>query len=238
MSIRNEPRGAPAREETPVVVVLGAGPGLGRAIGKAFAEYGAKVSLMARNSGRLARISAEIGAAGFAAIDVTDEAALRAAFASVRESLGDPTVLVHNPSIAIEGAATETARSDFMAGLELAAGSLLIAAQEVAPAMRRAGRGTILVTGSEAALAGSTWSAALAVQKSAVRNLAFSLAAELGQDGVHVSTITIHGTLGTPGFEPDRIAAEYVRLAMLDDATLEATRATWPVEVDWPARDG
>jgi NADP-dependent 3-hydroxy acid dehydrogenase YdfG len=235
MSIRNEPTGEPANGP-PVVVVLGAGSGLGRAIGKAFAEYGAKVVLMARNYGRLERISAEIGAAGIAAVDATDEIALRSAFNTVRESLGHPSVLVHNPSIAIEEPATRTSRSDLMAGFKLAPGSLLVAAQEIAPAMRHAGRGTILVTGNAAGLTGSTWSAALAAQKAAVRNLAFSLAAELGPDGVHVTTITIAGILGSPGFEHDRIAAEYVRLATLDEAALHAAGLTWPTEVTWPSR--
>lgn len=216
------------------MVILGAGPGLGRAIGKAFAEKGAKVILMGRNRGRLERISAEIEAAGIVSVDVTDEIALRAAFDTVRDSHGHTSVLVHNPSIANEEPATRTSRSDLMIGFELAPGSLLVAAQEVAPAMRRAGRGTILVTGNAAALTGSTWSAALAAQKAAVRNLAFSLAAELGPDGVHVATITIDGILGKPGFEHDRIAAEYVRLADLDDAALRASGLTWATEVTWP----
>lgn len=231
----NEPTDPQEFGEPPVVVVLGAGSGLGRAIGKAFADDGAKVALVARDSGRLERISAEIGAAGIAAVDVTDESALRAAFATMRDSLGDPSVLIHNPSLAIEEPATRTSRADLMAGFELAAGSLLVAAQEAAPAMIRAGRGTILVTGSSAALTGSTWSAALAAQKAAVRNLTLSLAAELGPDGVHVATITIDGLLGAPGFEHERIAAEYVRLAALDESALRAAGLTWASEVTWPS---
>src|SRR5690606_18204032 len=66
-----------------VVLVLGAGPGLGQAVGKAFVEAGAKVVLMARDYSRLEAISAEIGAAGIIAVDATDESALRAAFADV-----------------------------------------------------------------------------------------------------------------------------------------------------------
>ncbi len=221
-----------------VVVVLGAGPGLGQAVGKAFVEAGAKVVLMARDYSRLEAISAEIGAAGIIAVDATDESALRAAFADVRKAHGDPGVLVHNPSIAVEQPATRTALADLMAGFALAAGSLLVAAQEVAPAMRRARSGTILVTGSAAALTGSTWSATLAAQKAAVRNLAFSLAAELGPAGVHVATITIDGILGAPGFEHDRIAAEYVRLASLDEATLRASALTWSTEVMWGSGAG
>jgi NAD(P)-dependent dehydrogenase (short-subunit alcohol dehydrogenase family) len=211
-----------------LVVIVGAGPGLGRAVGRAFAAAGTHVALLARDAARLDAMSAELDAATGVPVDVTDEAALRGAFASIRAELGDPTVLVHNPSAAYEATATATPLDVLLDGFALAAGSLLVAAQEVAPAMRRAGQGTILVTGSVAATTGSTWSAALAAQKAAVRNLTLSLAAELGPAGVRVATITIAGTLGTPGFEVDRIAAEYVRLA-----TGERT-APWTVDVPWP----
>jgi short-subunit dehydrogenase len=90
---------------------------------------------------------------------------------------------------------------------------LLVAAQEVAPAMRAARAGTILATGSSIANVGSTNSAGLAVQKAAVRSLTRSLAAELRSEGVHVATVTIYGTIaaGTP-FDADRIADTYWRV--------------------------
>lgn len=210
-----------------LVVVIGAGPGLGQAIGQAFAERGAQVVLLARDERRLSEIAGAVGA-DHLPVDVTDEPALRAAFESIRNSHGDPTVLVHNPSIAFEAPATETPLEALMAGCRLAAGALLVAAQEVVPAMRAAGRGTILVTGSIAALTGSTWSAALAAQKAAARNLALSLAAELSPAGIRVATVTINGTLGTPGFEPHQIAETYADLA-----SAPAT-ANWRPEVQWP----
>jgi NAD(P)-dependent dehydrogenase (short-subunit alcohol dehydrogenase family) len=212
-----------------LVVVIGAGPGLGQAIGEAFAERGSRVLLVARREQRLREMAAVVGA-DYLAVDVTDEPALHAAFETVRATYGDPTVLVHNPSIAFEAPATETPLDALMGGLLLAAGSLLIAAQEVVPAMREIGRGTILVTGNPAATTGSTWSAALAAQKAAARNLALSLAAELAPAGIRVATISIHGILGTPGFEPRRIAQTYVDLASAP------TEARWAPEVHWPQR--
>jgi NADP-dependent 3-hydroxy acid dehydrogenase YdfG len=212
-----------------LVVVIGAGPGLGQAIGQAFAERGFRVLLVARREQRLREIAAAVGA-DHLAVDVTDEPALRAAFETIRAKHGDPAVLVHNPSTAFEAPATETPLDALMDGLRLAAGSLLVAAQEVVPAMREIGRGTILVTGNAAAITGSTWSAALAAQKAAARNLALSLAAELGSAGIRVATVTIHGILGTPGFEPRRIAQTYV------DVASAPADARWAPEVHWPQR--
>lgn len=231
-----------------LVVILGAGPGLGRATSTAFARDGARVVLVARDERRLHALADETGAAGYVSADVADERALRDAFAVIRERFGDPGVLVHNPSVAYEAPATRTPAAELANGLALAAGSLLVAVQEVAGAMRAAHSGTILVTGSGAAHTGSTWSAGLAAQKAAVRNLTLSVAAELGPDGIRVATITINGMLGTPGFEPDQIAAEYVRLRQLA-LTLGADAASvqpedsggtdaWRTEINWPKSAG
>lgn len=214
-----------------VVVVIGAGPGLGQAIGQAFVQHGDQVVLIARNEKRLRETAVAVGGIDLP-VDVTDEPALRAAFATIRSRYGDPTVLVHNPSLAVAAPATETPLEALLSGFRLAAGSLLVAAQEVAPAMREAGRGTILVTGNSAALTGSTWSAALAAQKAAARNLAMSLAAELGPAGVRVVTITINGVLGRPGFELPRIAATYVELAALPSTASHQPELRWPLESD------
>jgi len=217
-----------------LVTVIGAGPGLGRAVAAAFAGRGDQVVLLARDARRLGDIAASVrsgagGDVGTVSADASDEVSLRAAFTEIRDRYGQPTVLVHNPSMAVEAPPTRTTPAALIDGVRLSAGSLLVAAQEVAPAMRRAGRGTILVTGSGSALTGSTWSAALAVQKAAVRNLAFSLAAELAPDGIHVVTVTIDGVLGAAGFEPDRIAAEYVRQ---HEAT-NGPSSAWRREVTW-----
>jgi short-subunit dehydrogenase len=220
--------------DSDLAVVVGAGPGLGRAVAMAFAGHGIRVVLLARSADRLTMLAREIAAQTRSEVDgiqvdAADEAALRNAFQVIRRRHGDATVLVHNPSIAVEAPATSTPLESLIDGVRLAAGSLIVSAQEVAPAMRTARRGTIIVTGNSAALTGSTWSAALAVQKAAVRNLAFSLAAELTPDGVNVVTVTIDGVLGTPGFEHDRIAAEYVRRHDATDGPLSA----WVREVTW-----
>jgi short-subunit dehydrogenase len=217
-----------------LVVVVGAGPRLGRAVATAFARKDADVVMLARDGQRVARLAEETaaltgGAVHGIGVDAADEKDLRDALGDVRREHGDPTVLVHNPSIAVEATATATPYAAFLDGLRATAGSLLVAAQEVAPAMRAAGRGTVVVTGSGSALTGSTWSAGLAVQKAAVRNLAMSLETELRPDGVHVVTVTIMGTLGAPGYEPERIADEYVRLHELTDGEREA----WQREIVW-----
>jgi short-subunit dehydrogenase len=89
-------------------------------------------------------------------------------------------------------------------------GALLVAAQHVAPAMRTAGRGTILVTGSALEFRATAAYAGLAVQKAAVRSLTLTLAEELRPVGIHVATVTVEGLI-QPGthYDPERIAEQF-----------------------------
>jgi NAD(P)-dependent dehydrogenase (short-subunit alcohol dehydrogenase family) len=201
-----------------LVVIVGAGPGLGMAVARRFAREGAAVALVARNAKRLAGMVEELhetpgsAAAAFVA-DAGEPDQLRAALDSVRSALGDPTVLVHHLSVPVPGTPTTMAYEEFSAGLAGGVGALLVAAQELVPAMRRAGRGTVLVTGSGAALHPSAPYAGLGVQKAGVRSLALSMAQELAPAGVHVATVTVVGVISPGGYyDPDLIAEVYWEL--------------------------
>lgn len=85
-----------------VAVVVGAGPGLGFAVARRFAASGFHVALMSRTAERVEALAQQIVKDGHQAtgvpVDVTDGQSVKAAFASVREKLGDPSVLVGSQS--------------------------------------------------------------------------------------------------------------------------------------------
>jgi NAD(P)-dependent dehydrogenase (short-subunit alcohol dehydrogenase family) len=196
-----------------LAVVVGAGPGLGLAVADRFAREGYRLALLARNPNKLdiSRLSGLPGPAPLlVAADVGDARDLRDAFATIRSGAGDPDVLVYNTSLWVPGKPTELDYDAFMAGLRVGAAGALVAVQEVAPAMRAAGRGTILLTGSGVALRAPAGSAGLAAAKAALRSLALTMADELRTDGIHVATVTITGVLA-PGtfYDPELIAQTY-----------------------------
>jgi NAD(P)-dependent dehydrogenase (short-subunit alcohol dehydrogenase family) len=199
------------------VVIVGAGPGLGLAIARRFANEGASVALLARNPQRLAGMVEELRDApgeGHAFVaDAADPAALRSALDAVQATLGDPTVLVHHVSVPVAGTPTGMSYDEFIRGLAGGIGALLVAAQHVVPAMRAARRGSVLVTGGGLAYHPSVGYAGLAVQKAGVRSLALSLAQELRPAGIHVATVTVEGIIqrGTH-FDPERIAEAFWEL--------------------------
>jgi NAD(P)-dependent dehydrogenase (short-subunit alcohol dehydrogenase family) len=207
-----------------VLVVVAAGPGLGRSVALRFAREGAAVGLVARSVATAEALAAELRAAGSpevaaAAGDVGDEPALRAALDSLREHLGPATATVYNGSAFVQGSGLTLAPADLRLAVDVGVTGAMVAAQEVAPAMREAGRGSLLLTGSVAADRASTGATAVGVAKAALRNLALSLHKELAPDGVRVTTVTIDGVLQGPNaLDLDEIADLYWRLHTQPDA--------------------
>jgi NAD(P)-dependent dehydrogenase (short-subunit alcohol dehydrogenase family) len=196
--------------DEPLAVVVGAGPGLGLAVAARFAVEGFRLALVARNPDKLDTSALAGAPALLAAADVGDPVALRAAFATIRAEAGDPTVLVYNTSLWVPGKPTELDYDAFVTGLRVGAAGALVAVQEVAPAMRAAGRGTILLTGSSLALRAPATSAGLAPAKAALRSLALTMALELSPDGIHVATVTIAGVMAAGTYyDPALIAQVY-----------------------------
>lgn len=208
---------------TDVLVVVAAGPGLGRAVALRFAGEGARVGLVARSADRLGGLAAEVQQAGapqvcVAEADVGDEDALRAALRRLAAELGPATVLVFNGSAYVEGSGLSLATTQLRLALDVGVVAAMVATQEVAPAMRAAGRGTVLLTGSVAADRASTGATAVGVAKAALRNLAMSLHKELGPDGVRVVTVTINGVLqGPKALDVAEIAERYWQLHTATD---------------------
>ena len=201
----------------PVCLVVGAGPGIGRAVSLAFAHEGYDLALAARRQDKLEACCQEIRRTGRQArayaADAADETSLRALFERCRAELGDPEVLVFNAACAHKGRPTELGLNVWIDDFRCNVVGALVCAQLAAPAMRARGRGSILITGGGFAHEPSAAHASLSADKAALRSLSHTLAQELGRDGIHVATVTVYGMLqvGTH-FDPQRIAETYVQL--------------------------
>jgi NAD(P)-dependent dehydrogenase (short-subunit alcohol dehydrogenase family) len=197
-------------------VIAGVGPGLGRALARRFARGGFQVAMLARDAERLAGFAAEIAAAGGQArgfaCDLTEEGGIRATVGRVRAEMGPPSLLIYNASVWNPTAAMDFAPADFQRDLFLDVTGALVAVQEVVPAMRAAGGGTLLFTGGGLALQPSmgTPVPSLTAGKAALRAFVHALAGELAPMGLRVATVTVAGTIA-PGtaFDPDRIAETF-----------------------------
>jgi NAD(P)-dependent dehydrogenase (short-subunit alcohol dehydrogenase family) len=183
---------------TGVCVVAGVGPGTGAALSRRFAAGGYRVAMLARDGERLNELAREIpGAVGYAC-DVGDEAAVNAAIAAIGDTLGPPSVLIHNAVAGSFGSFLDVAPAELERNFRVNTMGLLYLARAVAPAMIRAGHGAIMVTGNTSALRGKATFAGFAPTKAAQRILAQSMARTLGPQGVHVAYFVIDAVIDVP----------------------------------------
>ncbi|WP_327233668.1 SDR family NAD(P)-dependent oxidoreductase [Streptomyces sp. NBC_01317] len=199
----------------PGVVVVGAGPGIGKSVADRFAREGLSVVAIARNRETLKAVADEIGQRGRKVLaltaDSTDEKALHAALDTAAAEVGPLDVVVYNAALIRRDSPGERdARGQLDAWAVNVVGALS-AASHVAPGMAERGHGTILITGGMPQPDPRYIS--LSLGKLGVRNLVSLLHAEYGSSGVHVASVTVPGAVA-PGtaYDPDDIAEHYWRL--------------------------
>jgi NAD(P)-dependent dehydrogenase (short-subunit alcohol dehydrogenase family) len=176
----------------PVALIVGAGPGISAAFGEALIGESYQVALASRNLEKLKPLAAKMNAQAFEA-DASSPESLVRLFKDVDRSLGEPEVVLFNPSARVRGEVLTLNIEDAAASIQTTAIGALVTAQEAARRMLPKGRGSIFFTGATAAVKGFARSTVFAMGKFAVRGLAQSLARELGPQGIHVVHFVIDG---------------------------------------------
>jgi short-subunit dehydrogenase len=203
------------------LVLIGAGPGLGEAIGRRFADGGYRVTLVARSAdrlGRLAGILVDTGAdIDTIAADAGDPDGLRAGLHALYREDGAPGLIVYNAVMGAPDQLLSSSAAHLQEAYAVDVIGAIVAVQVAAPAMRRAGLGTIIVTGGGFADHPIPALATVSLGKAALRSAATMLNADLAPDGIRVATLTIAGQIvaGTP-FDPERIAERYWEIVQSD----------------------
>jgi len=190
---------------TPVLLVLGAGPGLGLVVARRFEAAGYRPILAARSADKLAKLAGELADAGTVSVDLTDPQSVTAAVTGVGEAEGRIDVLHFNPSAFRMADPLHLSVEQLFEDLRLGVAALLPAVQAARPFMEAGAR--VLVTGSAAADTPWHEAASLGVQKAALRNLVTSLDATLAPDGIRAVAVQVNGVLGDDGpFAPSAVA--------------------------------
>jgi NAD(P)-dependent dehydrogenase (short-subunit alcohol dehydrogenase family) len=183
------------RENRPVALITGVGPGTGAAMARRFARGGYSVAMLARSRERLSELEHEVEHSRGYACDVTDEALLDATIQRVRSDLGAPKVLIHNAVGGAFGIFLEIEPEVLNRKLQVNTMALPHLARRLAPAMIEAGDGAIVVTGNTSALRGKAKFAGFAPSKAAQRILTEAIAREVGPKGVHVAYVVVDAVI-------------------------------------------
>lgn len=188
------------RFDSRVVLVSGGAHGIGRAIGKAFRDSGARVHLADIDTG-VRSVAAEIG--GLAHVqDLSDRAAVDALVQGIAQQEGRLDILAlaaggvcGQADLGLEDITEESWNQVFAANVK----SALWLSQAAAPVMRRAGWGRIVIISSNAGLRPSlTGLHAYTAAKHAVIGLTKQLSVGLARDGITANSVAPGLILSNP----------------------------------------
>ncbi|HEX8826620.1 MAG TPA: SDR family NAD(P)-dependent oxidoreductase, partial [Xanthobacteraceae bacterium] len=143
-------------------LIVGTGSGLSASLARLFAKEGMKVAVAARRAGNLEALAKETGARAFAC-DATRSAEVTRLFSELKETFGDPDVVVYNASYRTRGPFIALDPAEVEKSLAVTAFGGFLVAQEAAKRMLPHGYGAILFTGASASVKGYAQSAPFAM---------------------------------------------------------------------------
>lgn len=183
------------------VIISGGASGIGEGIVEAFARQGSAVAfvdvLEAQGEALVARLADAPVAPLFVRCDITDSVDYPAQIGNIIERLGGCDVLVNNAANDDRHKLGDVTTAYWDERIAVNLKHQFFAAKAVVPAMRAAGKGSIVNLGSVSWHLGMADLAVYQVAKAAIEGLTRSLARELGRDGIRVNTI-VPGNVLTP----------------------------------------
>jgi NAD(P)-dependent dehydrogenase (short-subunit alcohol dehydrogenase family) len=187
-----------------VVIIVGAGPGLGATLARRCAADGADLVLAARSEAKLARLADDARAHGRRVLvvptDVSDRGQVRALADSAVAEFGRVDVLVNSafppgpagPVVDMDDDALDAWRRSLDAG----GYGTLLTCRFVAPHMVAAGSGAIVNVTSMTSRMAHAGRSDYAAGKAAMHRLGWALADELGPLGIRVNAVAPGAILG------------------------------------------
>ncbi len=179
--------------EKKVVIITGAGAGIGKACAHRFANenYRVVVADLSTEDGErvCAAVRARGGEAIFSRCNVAQEADCHATAKAALDEWGRIDALVANAGARVLGTLLEATEADWSLMLDVNLKGVAYCCKAVLPAMIQQNSGAIVMTSSANALVGRPEMPLYDASKAALLSLTRSLAVEYGKNGVRVNAI-------------------------------------------------
>lgn len=186
-----------------VVIITGAGPGMGQAMCRGAAAEGAKVVVTARSQARIDEIVSDITGSGGEAIavrvDVTRMEDCQAAAKAALDKWGRIDGLVNSAYYHPDWEPLEKhSIEQLTTAFDVIATGALRMAQSVIPAMRAQGSGSIVNVSTLASRKPYPSEGGYAMAKSALNHMTRHMAVELNGSGIRINTALMGWLMGAP----------------------------------------
>lgn len=188
------------RFDDKIILITGAGSGIGAACARQFAALGGQVIVTDANEANARAVADGMelpGRAEAMPLDVTDESAWRRTVDLVLARHERLDVLVNNAGILLLRSLLETSVEEWDEIFAVNARGVFLGIRAAAPALRSAGGGAIVNVSSIYGLVGPAGAGAYQATKGAVRLLTKNAAAELAQYNIRVNSVH-PGVVDTP----------------------------------------
>jgi NAD(P)-dependent dehydrogenase (short-subunit alcohol dehydrogenase family) len=209
----------PFRLDNKVVLITGAGGGLGSAIAHAMAKAGANIAALEQDRDALSSLAASFASVESRLLDIagdaTDPSSIASAFQRTEDTLGPVDVLVNTAFVAKLDAPEVLSLADWKLNLDLNLTGYFLCAQEAGKRMIERARGGCVLNISSIAGAGAMGrrSFAYSICKAAVDMMTKELAVEWAKYGIRVNAIQPAQVM-TPGLQKRMVEHPFDQLTM------------------------
>lgn len=173
-----------------VVVVTGAGSGIGKATAKKFAAEGARVVLAGRSLDKLVQVSSELPVGKYLtrSTDVSQLHEVEGLLADTLKKFGQIDVWINNAGLAVEGKITEATVDDWHKVMKTDLDGVFHCCRVAIPEIIKT-KGSIVNVSSVSGLGGDWGMSFYNAAKGAVTNFTRALAMDHGPDGIRINAV-------------------------------------------------
>ncbi len=232
-----------------VAIITGASSGIGRATALALAERGARLSLLARSDQVLVEVAVQAEALGARdvcciACDVRDEESVEQAIVATLNAFERVDILLNSAGLSLNGEVDGYSLDDWRTVIDTNLTGTFLTCRAVLPAMKQQGAGQIINISSGAGRNGIKQMAAYCASKFGVIGFTESLALEVRNHNIRVSTLLPGSVatdfsrvakrqeeIGKPGKEEIGYAMTAEEVASVIVVMLEQPQQVWTSEV-------